>query len=149
VRGLIPKRSKSEESKTDSENSQQETSRNSGKKKAGICLSKNKSKYDKDMNTCSSFSVKGILSRGSMKMKKIVSSKKVTAGANPRGKGNRIKWTREELSILRNEFSKFFHLKKAPDEESVKMAISRHSMLRKRTVAQIKSRALYLIQTGR
>jgi len=62
---------------------------------------------------------------------------------------SRVKWTKDALQVLRKEFNKFFRLKKAPDEESIKKAMRFHDVLKSRTVAQIKSRILYLIQTGR
>jgi len=78
--------------------------------------------------------------------KKIDKQHKVAAR---RCTGVRIKRSAEELRILRKEFSQFFRLKKAPDEDSVKIAMNRYHILQKKTVAQIKSRTLFCIQTGR
>jgi hypothetical protein len=62
--------------------------------------------------------------------------------------GVRLKWSAEELKLLRSEFRQFFKLKKLPDENSIRRAVSRHAVLGRRTAPQIKSRR-YFIQTGR
>ena len=57
-------------------------------------------------------------------------------------------WTKEDLDILRNSFKEFFRLHRPPDFPSIAAAQSRYPQLRKRTMAQIKSRAWHIIQTG-
>ena len=57
-------------------------------------------------------------------------------------------WTKEDLDILRNSFKEFFRLRRPPDFPSIAAAQSRYPQLRKRNMAQIKSRAWHIIQTG-
>ena len=101
-------------------------------------------KYDSDEMKCHvKVSVK------SKKLKECDSDLKKTGQVTRRRTAGRIKWSSKELKLLRKEFAKCFRLRKAPDEESIKLAVKRHEVLCKRTIPQIKSRTLYLIQTGR
>lgn len=57
----------------------------------------------------------------------------------------RVRWSPAELRL----FKHFRGMSKPPDEDSIKKLIDRHSILRNRTVPQIKSRAWHFIKTGR
>ena len=66
-----------------------------------------------------------------------------------RAKGTIVKWSESEKKLIKKEFAQFFRLKKAPNEESVRLAIQRNDIWKNRTVAQMKSRALHMIVSGR
>lgn len=63
-----------------------------------------------------------------------------------RCEGIRLKWSAEEVKLLRSEFHEFFKLKKPPDKDSIRLAVSRHAVLRRRIAPQVKSRTWYLMQ---
>ena len=77
---------------------------------------------------------------------RLLSSKTTTVR---RAKGTIVKWSETEKKIIKKEFAQFFRLKKAPNEEAVRLAIQRNNIWKHRTVAQIKSRALHMIVSGR
>lgn len=61
----------------------------------------------------------------------------------------RVPWSEEEIHALKSYFTKFFDMRKPPDEKTIREAIAAYPILARRTVAQIKSRAWHCIQTGR
>jgi hypothetical protein len=60
--------------------------------------------------------------------------------------GVRIKWTPQEIKILKAAFQRFT---KPPDGEAIREIVDQHPILSRRTLPQIKSRAWHLIKTGR
>ena len=63
--------------------------------------------------------------------------------------GHRIPWTTDELNHMKTYFQKFFQQKKPPDFASIRRAQQCYPVLQSRSLAQIKTRAWYLIKTGR
>lgn len=69
----------------------------------------------------------------------------VSVQATRKRQRSRISWTPQELKHLKV----FEGLAKPPDEDSIRSLMEKHPVLKRRTIAQIKSRAWHMLKTGR
>lgn len=60
--------------------------------------------------------------------------------------GIRVRWTEDEINILKKAFSGYFTSLKCPDASSIESAIRNYPVLAKRSKPQIKSRVWDLIK---